>query len=67
MSYLQQISSVPGPTAKGVKVAADRKQHNNNDHEEPGEDEAEACTSESTVEINRWDKMQWKTHVYYAQ
>lgn len=44
--YLQQFSSVPGLTAKGVKAAADHEQQHNNDHEEPAEDEAEACTPE---------------------
>lgn len=60
--YLQQLSIVPGFTAKGVKVAANQEQHHNNDHQEPGEDEAEAGAPESTVEVKRWWKcngMEW--------
>lgn len=56
--YLQQFSTVPGLTAKGVKVAADQEQQHDNDHQEPGEDEAEAGTPESTV-----DQMQWVGYV----
>lgn len=46
--YLKQLSIVPGPTDQSVNLPAQQEQHQHDNHEQPGEDEAETCAPATT-------------------
>lgn len=47
-SYLQQLSALPGLTDERVNIPSHKEEHQHNEHEQPGEEEAEAGAPATT-------------------
>lgn len=48
-SYLQQLSGLPGLTDESVNIPPHKEEHQHNEHEEPGEEEAETRAPATTA------------------